>query len=151
MIHQKHTCISDDNVLIVILLDLWLNGHRSINMRSLRNEHSNQSHSQDYIVFWKIKRCKDYDRFEIPFYKCWFTVISFCDNCHMWMRVFETFNCESYSNFFWYSMLPLHFELWIFVWYVLKICIKIYKGSLQELLVLSRWALQHARCTCIPA
>lgn len=51
-----------------------------------------------------FERSKDvktsYDRFEIPFYKCWFTVISFCDNCHMWMRVFETFNCESYSNFF---------------------------------------------------
>lgn len=44
-------------------------------------------------------------------------------------------------------------SFWIvnFVWYVLKICIKIYKGSLQELLALSRWALQHARCTCIPA
>lgn len=65
-----------------------------------RNEHSNQSHSQDYMVFLKIKICKDYDRFEILFCECWFTVISFCDNCHMWMRVFETFNCESYSNFF---------------------------------------------------
>lgn len=101
MIHQKHTCISYDNVLIVILLDLicgW-NSHRSINwgMRSLRNEHSNQSHWQDYMIFWKIKRCKDYNSFEILFYECWFTVISFCDNCHMDASLWL---CESYSNFF---------------------------------------------------
>lgn len=102
MIHQKHTCISYDNVLIVILLDLicgW-NSHRSINwgMRSLRNEHSNQSHWQDYMIFERSKDVKT-----IIVLKSCFTNVDLLSSrfviIAIWMRVCD-FNCESYSNFF---------------------------------------------------